>query len=292
MRGWSTVMATFSSTLLVLAPITARGQDPVPVQRPGSIAAPAPAPETPPPADAAPTPAPPVAETPAEPPATEPAPTEPAPTEPESAPAPEPVPAEPMPDGGRIEGLVSGATSKDYLVDAVIELRCACLSEPRRTRTDYDGRFAIDGLPAGQYTLTVDHGAGPTRAVVTLDPGASERLSLRVAEPMAQDERDRREREITRGQTMIAIGSVAAMGGLFMIMGAGVEAAKPDCKFGLDDCSNAPRPAVARGLGIGGAVLVAGGSTLLGFGIHTLRRARAGFVVDGQTAGIVIRGKF
>lgn len=103
---------------------------------------------------------------------------------------------------------------------------------------------------------------------------------------------DRREVQIQRSQAAIAAGSIAALAGLVMIIAAGVEGAKPDCKFGLDDCSNAPRPRVTTGLAIGASVMLAGGGTLLGVGIYKLRRLRASVAVDGRSAGIVLRGRF
>ena len=103
---------------------------------------------------------------------------------------------------------------------------------------------------------------------------------------------DRREIQIRRAQTAIAAGSIAALAGFVLVIAAGVEGAKPDCKFGLDECSNAPRPRVTTGLAIGAAVLLAGGGTLLGVGIYKLRRVRASLAVDGRSAGLVLSGRF
>jgi hypothetical protein len=103
---------------------------------------------------------------------------------------------------------------------------------------------------------------------------------------------DRREIQLRRSQAAIAAGSVAVLAGLVMVIAAGVEGAKPDCKFGLDDCDNAPRPRVTTGLAIGAAVLIAGGGTMLGVGIHKLRRVRASLAVDGRSAGLVLSGRF
>lgn len=103
---------------------------------------------------------------------------------------------------------------------------------------------------------------------------------------------DKRETKIRRAQTMIAAGSIAAIGGFVMAIAAGIEGAKPDCKFGLDDCDNAPRPNVTAGLAVGATLGLAAGAALLGVGIYKLRKVRASVVADGRTAGLVISGRF
>jgi hypothetical protein len=103
---------------------------------------------------------------------------------------------------------------------------------------------------------------------------------------------DDRDRQLRRASSLIAGGAVAATVGLVMLIGAGTEAAKPDCKFGLDSCANAPRPAIARGLGIGSAIALAGGAAMIGFGLHRRHRLQTSFGADANSVAMTVAGRF
>ena len=120
---------------------------------------------------------------------------------------------------------------------------------------------------------------------------APDDADVAASEPVTYD-LDDSERKLARAQTMIAAGSVAGVGALVMLIAAGVEHNKPPCMFGLDDCSNAPRPAVATGLAIGGALLLGVGATLIGFGAAKQRRLRMGMRGDRTQVSVAISGRF
>jgi hypothetical protein len=145
--------------------------------------------------------------------------------------------------------------------------------------------------PPGESVVTTDASAEPAPAVVITDEDLDEVTEEEVAAATPIDA-DRREAQIRSAQTMIAAGSIFAIGGFVMAVAAGVEGAKPDCKFGLDECSNGPRPKVTTGLAIGATIGLAAGAALLGVGIYKLRKVRASVAVDGRTAGLVISGRF
>jgi len=102
----------------------------------------------------------------------------------------------------------------------------------------------------------------------------------------------RRAREAARARTLIAAGALSGFASALMLVMAGVEANKPDCDFDRVRCDDAPRPSVARGLGIAGGILAVGGATMLGLGIRRNRRLRAGVVADDQSAALLLRGRF
>ena len=145
--------------------------------------------------------------------------------------------------------------------------------------------------PPAESVVATEASAEPAPAVVLTDEDLDEVTEEEVAAATPIDA-DRREAQIRSAQTMIAAGSIFAIGGFVMAVAAGVEGAKPDCKFGLDDCSNAPRPKVTTGLAIGATIGLAAGAALLGVGIYKLRKVRASVAVDGRTAGLVISGRF
>jgi hypothetical protein len=269
------LLAMLTSGALVIGPTS------VPIQRPGAVA-PAPAPEAAEPAAAQrePTPQP------------EPAP-DPQPL-PESAPAPPESSPFGQTDGlGVIEGIVTDVeVSGVPIVGANVQLVCPCLPEPATATTDIEGRFFHEGLPPGTYTVIVERGGRPTRKTISLGVGATQRVALTVSPPTSTAELDRRRIDDQRARTLIATGSVAGAAALFMLIGAAVEANKPECKFDLDDCAAAPRPNVTRGLGIGGAVLAIVGGTLIGVGVHKLRKLRARVELDDRAVALVVGGRF
>jgi hypothetical protein len=106
---------------------------------------------------------------------------------------------------------------------------------------------------------------------------------------MTTEELDRRRDEEARARTMMSIGGVLAVGALGLLIGAGVERAKHECMFGLDDCPSAPRRNLAIGLGVSGAIAAVTGGVLIGLGIHRVRRLRASIAVqDGEVAFVAL----
>lgn len=192
-----------------------------------------------------------------------------------------------------IEGILSDTEIEGVTMAGVrVVLQCTCLSQPVITVTDLDGRYRVDDLPPGIYTVTGDRGGPSTERVVAVTPGEAQRLDFRVALPTTSEELDRRQREATQAHTLLSLGGVSAVAGVLLLIGAGVENAKWDCKFGLDECAAAPRPQVARGLAIAGVVAVTGGAALVGLGIHRQRRLRASIAADDRSAAVVLSGRF
>ncbi len=160
---------------------------------------------------------------------------------------------------------------------------------PSDVPTEAPVEAPVEATPTEAVSSEVAVGA-PAPVVVAdddLDEVTEEEVA--AATPI---EDEQREAKIRRAQTMIAAGSIAAIGGFVMAIAAGIEGAKPECKFGLDDCSNAPRPNVTAGLAIGATIGLAAGAALLGVGVYKLRKVRASIVADGRTAGLVISGRF
>jgi hypothetical protein len=250
-------------------------------------------------------------------PAPEPAPAEPAPAEPESGSA-EPAPAEtapfeptapPVPPAettnadpdapleARAHGSIRGRLIDRELdgipvPGAAVELSCSCLDARTITITGPDGRFVLDDLPPGIYTLLADRGGPPTRHVVAIGRGQAVDLELSVSPPTPTVVLDRRTAEERSARTMLAVGGVGAVGALGLIVAGIVEGAKHECMFGLEDCARAPRPALAAGLGITGAVLAVGSGTLLGVGTYRLRKLRARIEVEDGAVAFVVGGRF
>jgi hypothetical protein len=287
-------IAIVQALALVFVAPTAGGA-PVPIQRPDALAPEAPPVEAVPPAEATP-PAeavPPAEATPAPEPVPVADPEPPAETTPlEPAPEPE-APLEATADRGEIEGwLTDRALAGAPIAGAGVELSCTCLPGKLFTISDDQGHFQFDGLPAGVYTVVADRGGPATRRTVALANGQSADVELRVAPPLDTVEIDRREREASRARSMLAIGGVAAVGAMILFIAAGVEGAKHDCQFGLDDCARAPRPKVTAGLAIGGGILAVGGGTLIGLGAHRLRKLRASIAVQDGTLALRVAGRF
>jgi hypothetical protein len=153
---------------------------------------------------------------------------------------------------------------------------------------------AVESSPASTPTESAPAESAPAEPPPPAAPFEADDDEVTEAEVAAATptEADIREIKLRRAQSMIAVGAVAALAGFVMAVAAGVEHAKADCKFGLDDCANAPRPAVTKGLGIGGAIGLVGGAALVGIGVYKLRKLRASVAVDGRSAGVVLSGRF
>lgn len=143
--------------------------------------------------------------------------------------------------------------------------------------------------PASNDTAVEDVAIAPFRTA--WDETSAEADAAAAAAPITYD-LDQDDRKLARAQTMIAAGSVAGVGALVMLIAAGVEHNKPKCMFGLEDCSNAPRPAVATGLAVGGALLLGVGATLIGFGAAKQRRLRMAMGGDRTQVSVAISGRF
>lgn len=138
----------------------------------------------------------------------------------------------------------------------------------------------------GDATTPAEPTTPPSPAIPT-DP-----VDLAQAYASTTHDLDDRDRQLRRASSLIAGGAVAATAGLVMLIGAATEAAKPECKFDLDTCANAPRPAVARGLGIGSAIALAGGAAMIGYGLHRRHRLMTSFGADANSVAMTVSGRF
>lgn len=123
----------------------------------------------------------------------------------------------------------------------------------------------------------------PPPPTFDLEPDAPEPITIDL---------DDRDRKLRRASSLIAGGAVMVTAGLVMLIGAATEAAKPACKFDLDTCANAPRPAVARGLGVGAAIALVGGAALVGFGAHRRHKLNAAIAGDANAVALTVSGRF
>lgn len=196
------------------------------------------------------------------------------------------------PDGRLTGRLTEPGESATPIPAATVELTCTCLDRPVRTTTDIQGAFVVDGLPAGDYALSVDLGAGAVVQRVSLTAGGRVHTFLRAAIPNIDAEIAERERKERSAQAMLSGGAIAAVTGLLLLVGAGVEYNKSDCKFELETCANAPRPQLAKALAVGGAFALVAGATTLGFGAHRLRKLRASVQASTTSAALVLVGRF
>jgi hypothetical protein len=272
-------VAILQALALLIAAPAPDAATPVPIQRPENLQplpeAPSPAPEPAPQPEPEPAPA-----------------ADPAPSV--TAPAVVPGPPEPTAtDRAEIEGwLVDRELAGAPITGAGVELSCTCLPGKLFTTSDEEGHFAFADLPAGVYTVVADRGGPATQRTVALARGQRADVELRVAPPTPTVEIDRRHREEARARTMLGIGGVAAVGAVILLLSAGVERAKHDCQFGLEDCARGPRPGVTMGLGIAGGLLAVGGGTLIGVGAHRLRKLRASIAVQDGTLALRVAGRF
>lgn len=56
---------------------------------------------------------------------------------------------------GRIRGQLRDVETLDPIVGAIVFLTCRCLSSERITKSDAQGWYTFDGLPAGRYHVDV-----------------------------------------------------------------------------------------------------------------------------------------
>lgn len=108
----------------------------------------------------------------------------------------------------------------------------------------------------------------------------------------ASDDLDRRDKLMRRANSMIAIGAVTATAGLVLLIAAVTEGNKADCKFDLDTCANAPRPAVAKGLGAGAGIALAGGIALVGIGAYKRYKLRPTVDANATSFALGLSGRF
>jgi hypothetical protein len=194
---------------------------------------------------------------------------------------------------GRIEGVARDAEAHGRELAGVrVELLCSCLPDALVTLTDAQGRFSFDDLPAGEYTVFADRGGEVATRLLALPEGAIRSTALQVPPPFPTALREQEQRELARGRAMVSVGGVAAATAVFLLISAGVEAAKPPCRFGPDACENPPRPNLIGAFAGVGAALLLGGSTLVVAGARRIRRVDARLVVDGRRAGLSVSGRF
>jgi hypothetical protein len=272
-----------------LACMAMQAPEPVPIQRPAALE---PTPRVPAPPAAEPSEA-------AIPLAPAPAPVAPAVPEPEPAP-PEPevgfAPLDQRPGAipeGRIEGLLLDREQAGVpLPHTVVELSCTCLPATMTTVTDETGRYVAESLPPGVYTIRADRGGPPTRQVFSLGLGQFAQVDLTLAPPTSSATLERRAADESRARTMLALGGVAVVGSIGLLIAASVEKRKPECNFGLDDCAAAPRHGLATTLGITGGLFAAGGAALIGVGAHRLRKLRAAVAIEDGEVALLVSGRF
>lgn len=154
--------------------------------------------------------------------------------------------------------------------------------------TDGEGHVDV-ALEPGSYTLRVVSGRADVKQLVTLEDG-DDAIDIEVdpghwnRNMYSYQGLDARP-ELHRPRLATAGGTVLVAGGIFMGIASGLEASKGACAFGLDDCSNAPRPGVAAGLGVAAGASIVGGSLLVAAGVKGLRRAKAGVYASHEGAG-------
>lgn len=82
-------------------------------------------------------------------------------------------------DPGAIAGLVRD-TGAQPLRGALVVAHCDCLERPREVQTDDFGRFRLEGLPLGEYTVQVLFGAADVSQPVSLGVAIRHALQFRV----------------------------------------------------------------------------------------------------------------
>nr|MCH9685405.1 carboxypeptidase-like regulatory domain-containing protein [Deltaproteobacteria bacterium] len=79
---------------------------------------------------------------------------------------------------GGILGVVRQSDTNEWISGALIVVQCTCLPQARETTTNAQGVFAINGLPAGKYTVQVLAGRGDISRVIDLPQGKQARLNM------------------------------------------------------------------------------------------------------------------
>ena len=178
---------------------------------------------------------------------------------------------------------------------ALVLVRGGSLTKRLELVTDEDG-LVDTTLPSGTYTVRIVSGRDDVERVVELGPD-TEPLEFELdpgnwnRNMYSYQGLDARP-ELHRPRLATAGGTVLIATGIFMGIASGLEASKRACAFGLDDCSNAPRPGVAAGLGVAAGVSIIGGSVLVAAGVKGLRRARAGAYASREGAGATMTLSF
>jgi hypothetical protein len=202
---------------------------------------------------------------------------------------------------GALRGMV--VDEVDYLPrqGVTLLLQCACDMKDRTVSSGADGTFAFEGLAPARYRLTLYGGTGLVEYGYELAPGQERALVLAVA-PQRLPASDTRGLPVYSGyssnarlraaQVELSIGGVLLAGGFMMMVGAVVEATKPDCPGGPQSCGAPPRPRVARGLAFGAVLSATGGGVLVGLGAAHRRQYRLGLSAHRDGGGLVFAGRF
>ena len=82
-------------------------------------------------------------------------------------------------DAAAIAGLVRDNGAQP-LRGALVVAHCDCLPRPREVQTDDSGRFRLEGLPPGEYTVQVLFGAAEVLERVALERAIRRALYVRV----------------------------------------------------------------------------------------------------------------
>ncbi len=202
--------------------------------------------------------------------------------------APPTAPARVEPGASRLALSVMDEVDEVPIEGALVLVDGDGLPERLELVTDEDGKVDVD-LDPGTYSVRIVSGrddveqvvtleAGDTPLTIELDPGHWNRNMYSF---QGLDARP----ELHRPRLATAGGTVLISAGLLMAVASGLEASKRACAFGLDDCSNAPRPGVAAGLGIAAGTSIVGGSLLVAAGVRGLRRAKAGVYASHEGGG-------
>jgi hypothetical protein len=97
----------------------------------------------------------------------------------------------PLPDGGSIEGVVKDSSNRRRpIAGASITLLCECLPHPLETLTDKRGAYAFEGLPEGNFIVSVR--VGQILMVKPLE--LAESSELRANFPIRHKQRKARKR--------------------------------------------------------------------------------------------------
>ena len=87
---------------------------------------------------------------------------------------------EPPAADGTIEGIVEDPESHQPIENAIVSLSCTCLDVPREVFTNVRGIYVFQGLPAGDYTVTVHAEPEQASRSVTLEAEATRRVNFAI----------------------------------------------------------------------------------------------------------------